>query len=253
MKFLAMLVAAVLVTGCTVVGPGERGIRISLGSVSADPKPSGVYLWIPFLMGMASVDVQIQKSEIESTGATKDMQDVHAKVAVNWALNGDNVVTTYSTIGDESDVLLRILEPAVNEVMKSVTAKRTAEEVLTKRMEMKVDIDAGLQERLKQYGIKLYDVNIVNLAFSDEFTNAIEAKQIAEQAAKQASYVAQKATQDALATVELAKGQAEAQKLLRSSLTKEILQQRAIEKWDGKFPQVMGGTGALPFVNIKGE
>lgn len=235
---------------CSIVGPGELGVRISLGSVSDEAKVPGAYLWFPFVMGMATVDTQIQNSEIESNAASKDMQEVHAKVAVNWSLTPENAVRTYKQVGDEEAVKLRILIPAVNEVLKSATAKLTAEEVLTKRMEMKADIDKALKERLSQYGISLHDVNIVNLEFSDGFTQAIENKQIAEQQAKQAHYVADKATQDAKAEVERAKGQAEAQKLVKSTISPELLKLKAIEKWDGKLSTVSGG-GVTPFINAK--
>lgn len=248
-KTIIVLCLGMILSSCSIVGPGERGVRIALGSVSDDAKTPGVYLWIPFLMGMANINVQVQKADIESTAASKDMQDIHAHVAVNWSLSPDKVVVTYKTIGDESDVEKRILNPAVNEIMKAATSKRTAEEVLTKRLEMKKDIDEGLSSRLAQYGITLHDVSIVDLKFSDGFSQAIEHKQIAEQQAKQASYVAEKATQDARAEVERAKGQAEAQRLLKSTMTGEILQQRAIEKWDGHFPQVMG-SGQVPFLNL---
>jgi regulator of protease activity HflC (stomatin/prohibitin superfamily) len=134
--------------------------------------------------------------------------------------------------------------------MKSATAKKTAEEILTKRAELKTEIDDSLRERLAKYGVTVTDVSITNLTFSQEFTAAIERKQIAEQEAKQAEYGAQKAVQEARAEVNRAKGQAEAQALLKSTITAEILQQRAIEKWDGKFPQVMGAQ-ALPFLNMK--
>ena len=120
-------------------------------------------------------------------------------------------------------------------------------------MELKDDIDNGLKARLATYGITLHDVSIVDLKYSPDFAAAIERKQVAEQQAKQAEYVALKATQDAKAVVENAKGQATAQNLLKSTLTKELLNMRAIEKWDGKFPQVLGGNGALPFINISTE
>lgn len=247
MKFILAMSLGFL-CACTVVGPGQRGVRISLGTVSEDPKPPGAYVWIPFIMGMDKIDVQIEKSEISSNAASKDMQDIHAEVAINWSMAPENVVKTYKAIGDQHEVERRILEPAVNEVMKSTTAKRTAEEVLTKRMEMKKDIDDGLILRLAQYGITLHDVSITNLKFSEGFTQAIEHKQIAEQQAQQAAYVAQKATQDAKAEIERAKGQAEAQRLMKSTITQEILQQRAIEKWDGHFPQVMGAN--TPFISF---
>ncbi len=245
--FLCLL----LLSGCTVVAPGERGVRITLGTVSKEAKTPGAYLWIPFIMGMADIDVQIQNSTIKSGAASKDMQDVFANIAVNWSVNADNVVRTYETIGDEDEVANRILAPAVTEVMKAATAKRTAEEVLTHRMEMKKDIDEGLKVRLAQYGIILHDVSIVDLKFSQGFAEAVEHKQIAEQQAKQASFVADKATQEARAAVETAKGQAEAQRLVKSTLTPEILQQQAIEKWNGSFPTYMGGT--LPFINLKAQ
>lgn len=214
-------------------------------------KPPGAYLWVPFIVGMAKIDVQIQKSEIEATAASKDMQDVAAQVAINWSLSPENVVRTYKEIGDEGDVERRILRPAINEVLKASTAKRTAEEILTKRLDMKKDIDEALNERLKKYGITVQDVSITNLKFSEGFTQAIEHKQIAEQQAKQAAYVAEKATQDAKAEVEKAKGQAESQRLVKESITPGLLQKMAIEKWNGQFPQYMSGSGSLPFLTIQ--
>lgn len=250
MKKIILAAILLVTTGCSIVGPGERGVRISLGTVSTEPKPPGAYLWVPFLFGMSKIDVQIQKTEIKSTAASKDMQDVHAIIAINWSLSPENVVKTYQQVGNEDDVAYRILDPAVNEVMKAATAKRAAEEVLTHRLDMKKDIDDGLKDRLAQYGITLHDVSIVNLKFSDGFTQAIEHKQIAEQQAQQAAYVAQKATQDAKAKVETAKGQAESQRLVQSTMTPAILQQMALEKWNGVLPQIMG-SGSMPFINLK--
>jgi regulator of protease activity HflC (stomatin/prohibitin superfamily) len=248
MKYL--LIAFLFLTSCSIVGPGQRGVRIMLGSASDDPKPPGAYLWFPFILGMAKVDVQIQKSQIINlSAASKDMQDVGAVIAVNWSMNPDNVVKTYKEIGNQDDVDDRILIPAVSEVFKAATAKRNAEEILTKRLDMKKDIDDGLKARLDQYGIHLYDVSIVDLSFSAGFTQAIEHKQIAEQQAKQAAYVTEKAIQDAKAEVEIAKGKNEAQKLLQTTTSAAILQKAAIDKWDGHFPQVMGTT-TLPFINI---
>ena len=233
-------------TGCSIVGPGEKGIRVTLGAVSGDVKDSGVYLWVPFFTDVRKISIQIQKSDVQGAAATRDMQDVHADVAVNWSMNATGLIETYKNVGDESAVLNRIISKSVQEVLKASTAKRAAEEVLTKRLELKADIDLALKDRLKAYGITLHDVSIVNLTFSPGFTHAIEQKQIAEQA----EYVAAKATQDARAEVERAKGQSEAQRLLKQTITREILQQRAIEKWDGHFPHFMG-SGALPLIDMR--
>lgn len=244
------LLFCLLLTGCSVVGPGERGIRIYSGSASNDVKESGMYLWIPVVLGMAKVDVQVQKSEIKTGAASKDMQEITTELAVNWQLSADKVVETYKNVGDEYAVLERIVSPSVSEVLKASTAQYTAEEILHKRMELKSKIDAGLKERLNAYGITLFDVSITHLSFTPDFEKAVENKQIAEQRAKQAEYEALQAVQTAKAKVEEARGQAAAQTLVRTTMTKEILQQRAIEKWDGHFPQVMG-SGTLPFLNLK--
>lgn len=243
-----ILLCLLSLTACSVVGPQQRGVRVVLGTVSEEPKAPGVYLWVPFVISMHKIDITIQNEKVSESSSSKDMQEITAEVAVNWSLSAEKVVETYKTIGDEDDIVKRILIPAVNEVMKASTAKRTAEEVLSQRMALKKDIDDGLLERLARYGITLHDVNIVNLRFSKDFENAIERKQVAEQEAKQAEYTTLKAVQDAKAEVAKARGQAEAQNLLKTTLTHEILESRAIDKWNGVLPQVT--NGATPFINV---
>jgi prohibitin 1 len=251
MKYIVAVLLFVFLTGCSVVGPRERGIRFYFGKASDKVVEPGANLWIPFFLGMSEIDVGIQKSEVETSAASRDMQEITTHIALNWAITPDRVVAVYKTIGDEEAVLARIISPAVSEVLKSAASKKTAEEILTKRTEMKVEIDEALKQRLSHYGITISDISIVNLTFSKEFTDAIEQKQIAEQKAKQAEYVALQAIQEAKAEVNRATGRAQAQALLRSSLTQEILQQRAIDKWNGALPQIMSGN-TTPFINLKG-
>lgn len=249
MKKIVIVLGLIFLTSCTVIGPGQRGIRFYFGKASESIEEPGAYPWFPFFLGMKAIDVQVQKSEIEASAASKDMQEIKMSLAINWKLAPEKVVATFKNVGDEEAILDRILIPAISEVVKSATAQHTAEDILKKRMELKATIDDGLKQRLFAYGIDLFDVSITHLSFTAGFEQAIENKQIAEQRAKQASYEAEKATQDARAEVERAKGQAASQNLIRASITSQILQQRAIEKWDGKFPQVMG-SGALPFLNM---
>lgn len=252
MRALVLVLVMFALAGCSVVGPGERGIRISLGKASNDVKESGAYLWIPFFLGMQEMNVQTQKSEVETSAASKDMQEITTHLAINWSITPDQVVTVYKNIGDEEDVLLKIISPATNEVMKAATAKKTAEEILIRRTELKVEIDTELKKRLEHYGVTLADVSITNLTFSKEFTDAIEQKQIAEQKAKQAEYTALQAIQEAKAQVNRAEGQAKAQALLRESLTPAILQKMAIDKWLGQVPTYYSGNGQnLPFILVK--
>jgi regulator of protease activity HflC (stomatin/prohibitin superfamily) len=129
-------------------------------------------------------------------------------------------------------------------------AKYTAEEIITKRGEVKAEVDETLTQRLASYQIAVDDISLVNVHFSERFSEAVEAKQIAEQEAKRAEFIAQKAAVEAEAEVNRAKGQAEAQRLVRETITPELLQKLAIERWDGHFPTVLGGDGSIPLINI---
>lgn len=133
-------------------------------------------------------------------------------------------------MGDRKEILTSIITPAVSEVLKAATAKKTAEEIITKRNDLKAEIDANLANRLANYNVIVDDVSLVDFSFSPEFSKAIESKQIAEQEAKPAEFIALKASKEAVAEVNRAKGQAEAQRLQRLTLTRELLQKQAIEK-----------------------
>lgn len=249
MKKILFGIMAVALTGCTMVGPGERGVRTHFGKVDDELLNPGLHLWIPAVFGATRIDVRLQKHEVETNAASKDMQTVVTKFALNWRIKEDKVAEVYSKLGDEDAVLTNVIDPAISEVLKAATSKKNVEEILSKREELKSEIDRVMKERMLSKGIVIEDINITNVTFSHDFAAAIEAKQVAEQRAKQASYEAQKAEQDATAEVNRAKGQAEAQKLLRQTLSPELLQLRALEKWNGEFPQVMGSS-TLPFINI---
>lgn len=244
-----LVVFCILLSGCSMVGPGEKALSTTFGSVGAEPLSSGLHLWIPFLHGITKFDLRVQKSIIETTAASKDLQEIHTNIAVNWRINPNTLVQFFKDVGYEDDAVQKVITPAVSEVLKYATAKKTAEEIIGRRSDLKADIDSVIGERLKRYGVLVDDVSIVNVGFSPDFTHAIEQKQIAEQQSKQAQYLAEKAVKDADAEVNKARGQRDAQQLLKATLTQEILQKMAIEKWNGEFPQVMGSQ-MLPFINM---
>lgn len=248
---LSLLVGFTLLKSSFVtVNPGERGVVVQLGKVQKAILGEGTYPIIPFITSVKKINVRIQKTDIETSVGTKDLQSVKAKLALNWYLDPTKVNKIYQQIGDENQVNTQIISPAITEVLKAATPKKTAEQILTQREELKAVIEAAIKQRLAVYGILVSEVALENVAFSPQFAKAIEAKQIAEQQAKQADYEALKATKQAEAEVNRAKGQAESQRLMRQTLTPQILQKQAIEKWNGQFPQVMSGNGALPFINI---
>ena len=242
--------ALILFKPFAIVQAGDRGVVMRFGKVQDTILDEGIHAIIPVVSSVKNLTVRVQKNDVAAAASSKDLQDVKIEIALNWHINPEKVNTIFQRIGDEEQIVNRIINPAVSEIVKAATAEKNAEEIITKRRDVKQQIDVELKERLDDYGVLVDDVSIVNIAFSPEFTKAIESKQIAEQQAKQADYEALKAEKTAQAEINRAKGQAEAQRLQKLTLTPALLQKEAITKWDGKFPMVMGGDGALPFINI---
>lgn len=249
---LTFLIAFVFLKPFRIVNAGERGVLMHFGKVQDTILDEGIHFTTPVVTSVKTLSVRVNKNEISAVASSKDLQTLTADIAVNWHIDPNEVNTVYQQIGDLSQIVSGIINPAVSEVVKAATAKKNAEEIITQRTTLKQEIDSHLSERLAAYGLLVDDVSLVNFSFSAEFSKSIEAKQIAEQEAKQAEYTALKAKQDAQATINRAKGQAEAQRLQDQTLTPNILQQQAIEKWDGAFPKVITQEGATPLLQIFG-
>ncbi|MEH1823159.1 MAG: prohibitin family protein [Nostoc sp.] len=249
-KLTALLFLITLfLTPCVIVNAGERGVLMKFGEVQNQILGEGLHLIIPVVNTVKKLSIQVQKQEISAEASSKDLQNVFADVALNWHIIPQEVNVIFQEIGDEQNVVIRIINPAVEEVIKAVIAKYTAEEIITKRGEVKNGIDEALSTRLSSYHVAVDDISLVHVHFSERFDEAVEAKQIAEQEAKRAEFIALKATRQAEAKVNLAKGEAEAHRLLRDGLTPEILQRQAIEKWNGKLPLIVSKE-APKFLNL---
>ncbi len=247
---IALFLIATAFRPFVIVNAGERGVVMSFGQVQEHVLEEGLHPIIPIANTVKILSVRVQKHQFPTQAASKDLQDVFADVALNWHIEPLKANLVFQQIGDESQVVQRIINPAVEEVLKAVMTKYTAEEIITKRGEVKAGVDETLTQRLANYQLAVDDISLVNVHFSQRFSEAVEAKQIAEQDAKRAEFITQKALVEAQAEINRAKGQAESQRLVRETLTPELLQKLAIEKWNGQFPTVLGGNGALPFVNI---
>ena len=213
---------------------------MQFGQVQARVLEEGLHLIIPFANTVQKFSIRVQKQDISAEASSKDLQGVFTDVALNWHIIPEEANVIFQQIGNEKDVVERIIHPAVEEVLKAVMAEYTAEEIITKRGEVKTEVDGALSTRLGSYHIKVDDISLVHVHFSEQFTEAVETKQIAEQQAKRAGFVALKALKEAEAKVNLARGEAEAYQLLRTTLTPEILEKQAIEKWNGKLPMIVG-------------
>jgi prohibitin 1 len=239
---LFFLVLTLISTFFVIINAGERGVLMEFGKVQETILGEGIHPIIPLVNTVQKLSVRVQKQEISAEASSKDLQDVFADVALNWHIIPEEANAIFQQIGIEVAIIDRIINPAVEEVIKAVIAKYTAEEIITKRGEVKENVDNSLTTRLINYHIAVDDISLVHVHFSAQFSAAVEAKQIAEQEAKRADFVAKKAIKQAEAKVNLARGEAEAEKLLRENLTPEILQKEAIEKWNGTLPLVVGDS-----------
>ncbi len=247
---LLSIIAFIALNSFIIITPGEAGVLSILGKAQDGALLEGFHWKPPFVSTVDVYDVTVQKFEVPAQSSTKDLQELSASFAINFRLDPTQVVEIRRKQGTLQNIVSKIIAPQTQESFKIAAARRTVEEAITKRDELKQDFDMALGERLEKYGILVLDTSVVDLTFSTEFSKAVEEKQIAEQRAQRAVYVAQEAAQEAEANVNRAKGQAEAQRLLRETLTPELLQKQAIEKWDGKFPTVMGGNNTLPLINL---
>ncbi len=233
-----------------VVGAGERGVVFNqFRGVDQKILGEGLSFIIPVVERVNKMDVRIRKSDTRATAASKDLQTVGTEIVLNYHLFPDKVNKIYQDIGLEYEK--RIIDPAVQEIVKAVTAKFTAEELITRRQNVKDEIKTALHQRLMASYISLDELNITDFQFSKGFNEAIESKQTAEQLALKAQRDLERVKIEGQQKVVQAKAEAESQRIQKETISPIILQLRAIEKWDGKFPQVIGSGGAMPFINIK--
>ncbi|HLO86768.1 MAG TPA: prohibitin family protein [Nostocaceae cyanobacterium] len=240
-KLTALLcLITIFLTPFVIVNAGERGVLMKFGQVQDQILGEGIHRIIPIVNTVKKLSIRIQKQDIYAKASSKDLQEVFADVALNWHVIPTEVNIIFQQIGGERDIVDKILNPAIEEVVKAIIAQYTAEEIITKRGELKTKLDAQLTTRLVNYHIAVDDISLLNVHFSQRFSQAVEAKKIAEQEAKRAEFIAAKAIKEAEAKVNLAKGEAEVNKLLRDGLTTELIQRQAIEKWNGRLPLFIG-------------
>ena len=247
---LAIIVIAFLVIGGVFVqiGPGQRGVLMTFGAVHDGVLDPGLHLKLPFVQSVARMDVQVQNSQAAETSASLDLQNVSTTVATNWHILPADAEWVYQHIGNESDLVDKIIRPAISNSVKAVTAHYNAEDLIIHRDQVRDQIQTQITAELQPYRVVVDSVNITDFHFSDEFAQAIERKQVAQQRALQAQYELQQAKVLAQQRVVEAEAQSQAQKLLQQTLTPEVIQQQAIAKWDGHLPTVVGDKGVLPMI-----
>ena len=253
---LAVILVVVFISASYVVIPaGHTGVALTFGKVEDTVLQEGLHFKVPFVQKIAVMDNRIVKLDVNTEAFSKDLQTITTVVAVNYHVGKENSQTVYKNVGLNFEEVL--ITPAVNEVLKAVTAKYTAVELVSSRAEVSMLLDEGLNEKLNSYGIFINELNIINWDFSEEYINAVEAKQVAEQnliktrtEQEQALVIANTEAQKRVIAAEaeaneikvLAEANAESNRIITESISELLIKYQTVSKWDGKLPTVMSGS-----------
>ena len=249
---IVIAVIVVLANSFAVVEAGHTGVVLTFGKVNEGILQEGIHFKVPFAQEVVMIDNRILKLEVNTEAFSKDLQTVTTTLAINYKVDPTRSNSIYKNIGPAYEDVL--ITPAVNEVLKAITANYTAAESVVNRALISDGLIAGLSEKLNGQGITITDVNIINFDFSEAFINAIEEKQVAEQKKLKAETDKETAITNAQAEAETirikANAEAEANRILSESLDEIILEYSKIEKWDGKLPQVLTGDSGNLLIDV---
>ena len=233
---------------------GHVGLYKTFGKLNDNVLSPGIHLRIPFVQTIIQVNTQVAKAKADATASSKDLQPVSTHVAVNYSVNKEAAYELMNNIGGNYASI--IIAPAIQEIVKEVTAKYPAEDLIAKRELVAGEISEQLTSRLTKYNLIVNDINIVNFQFSDSFNQSIEAKQVAQQQALKAENDLKRIQIEAKQKIAQAEAEAASLKLKKQEVTPELIelkqievQERAVEKWNGVLPSVTGG--ATPFIDIE--
>ena len=256
--FVVILAVIFLGSSFVVIPAGHTGVALTFGKVEDVVLQEGLHFKVPFVQKIVVVDNRIVKLDVNTEAFSKDLQTITTVVAVNYHVGKENSQTLYKNVGMAFEEVL--ITPAVNEVLKAVTAKYTAVELVSSRAEVSMLLDDGLNEKLNAYGIFINELNSINWDFSEEYINAVEAKQVAEQnliktrtEQEQALVIANTEAQKRVIAAEaeaneiklLAQANAESNRILTESISELLIKYQTVAKWDGKLPTVMSGANNL--------
>lgn len=244
---VAALAIIVILNCFTIVEAGHTGVVVTLGKVKEGVLQEGIHFKIPFIQQIVKIDNRIVKLEVETEAFSKDLQTVETVLAINYRVDTSKSYSIYKNIGANYETVL--VTPAVNEVLKAITAKYTAEESVTNRVLISDGLVSGLNDKLNEIGLYVTDVNIINFEFSEAFITAIEEKQVAQQKLLKSETEKQTAIINAQANAETvrinAEAQAQANKILNESLSDRVIEYNKVQKWNGILPKVTGNGGSL--------
>ena len=257
-----VIIGVVASSSVKIVDAGNRGILTHWNAVDLTNPPldEGIHFVVPFQDEVVQMEVRTLKYDTSTRSASQDLQTVQTTVTVNYHPDTERVHFLYKEIGLAYES--RVIQPAIDETVKQVSANYNAEELITKRPLVKADIENAIRDRLNQFYIETEVISITDFEFSPLFAKAIESKVEAEQKAQKAEndlirievearQLEAQAVGLAAANIAEAQGEAEAIAIVNNALSQNpyYLEWLKTQAWDGKLPLVVG-EGGTPFIAI---
>lgn len=249
-----MILGGAMWSGVVQVPAGYQGVLLRFGAIQGTLSP-GIHMIVPGMNTVELMETRTQKEESQASAASKDLQVVTTTIALNFRLAAADVAKVYAGVGRSYNE--RIIDPTIQESLKVVTSKYTAEELIRFRQQVKNEVEVEVTKRLMAYNIIVdpAGLSIVNFDFSEEFNKAIEAKQIAQQEAEKQKFVLQQAELQKQTEIARAQGSAESSRLKAAALQVQggslVIARDWIEKWDGKLPSVSAGGGGQFIIDLQ--
>ena len=248
--FLILVGLLMAASGTYVINPGNRGVKVTLGTVSPEPLPEGFGLKTPFITSIVQVDVRQSTASMKSDCFSSDLQQIKVQLNVLYRVKADAVVKIYQQYSTQR-IFDQLVAPRVQEGLKEVTATQSAEQIVQNREDIKTKALEIVRRKVGEL-IDVNDIVIADIALSDQLEHAIEAKMVQAQEAAKAKFIQQRAEIEALTAAIKAKGEAEAIRIRSEALrgNPELIQLQIVEKWDGRTPLVIGGSTGTGGANI---
>ncbi len=264
---ISLFVLVFLASSVGSIAQSEVGVKTRLGKV-VGTVGAGPYIKMPFLEKIAIIDLKVKTVDYDKNGvegdaadtsslsaSSKDLQEVWANIVVNYKVNPEKAVDIFVQYKNAEQFGYNVIEPIIRQTVKAITAQYTAEELVTKRLEISDKVNALLAQEIPENGATLVLANLTNFDFSAGFKQAIEAKVTAVQNAEAAKNNLEKIKFEQQGVIEVAKATAEAQRISAQSLAaqggEDYVQLKAIEKWNGTLPAQMIPGSSVPFLNLK--
>ncbi len=245
---IGLFVIITLFGSFKTIKSGEVGLKVRFGKIVDNSLNEGLNLKIPYIEKIVKVNIKVQKTELNTQSSSKDLQIISTRLAVNYKIAKDKASSLYKTVGNEYEKT--ILEPAIQESIKAVISRYTAEQTITMRNEVSDNCLEEINNKVKKYGITIEEFNIIDLDFSEAYSQAIEEKQVAEQKVLTAQQELEKAKVESEKKIVEAEATNKANELLKQNVTDEVLMKQFVEKWDGKLPATYAGQDLMSIFNL---